>query len=301
MPRRLCVLPSELDGAAFSVGAATDAGATRQRLRHPSLFAPTRGLRVQEPSTTLVEQSCALALVLPTPWAYSHETAAGLLGLPLPTAWMPDRPLSVVRPSHCAPVKRPGVRGHRGLEKREVLMLLGLPVTDVVDTWCDLATRLGLVDLVVAGDAALNRSGIDLDEFRTAITARRGHRGARNRSAALSLLRVGSGSPMETRARLSFRNAGLPEPALNADIVDDSGSWVARADFVWREARLIVEYEGDEHRADRRRWQADIARIQLLEDLGWKVVRITARDLSTPQRLAAMTDRIRRALLARAG
>ena len=155
MPRRLCVLPSELDGAAFSVGAATDAGATRQRLRHPSLFAPTRGLRVQEPSTTLVEQSCALALVLPTPWAYSHETAAGLLGLPLPTAWMPDRPLSVVRPSHCAPVRRPGVRGHRGLEKREVLMLRGLPVTDVVDTWCDLATRLGLVDLVVAGNADL--------------------------------------------------------------------------------------------------------------------------------------------------
>ncbi|MGV1028222.1 MAG: endonuclease domain-containing protein [Dermatophilaceae bacterium] len=174
-------------------------------------------------------------------------------------------------------------------------------MTDVVDTWCDLATRLGLVELVVAGDAALNRADVDLDGFRTAVALRRGRRGARNRAAALPLLRIGSGSPMETRARLAFRNAGLPEPALNADIVDDSGSWVARADFVWREARLIVEYEGDEHRTDRRRWQADIARIQLLEDLGWKVLRITARDLSTPRRVAAMTDHIRKALLARAG
>ncbi|MGV1008479.1 MAG: endonuclease domain-containing protein [Dermatophilaceae bacterium] len=301
MPRRLRALPTELDGAAFSVGAATGAGVTRQRLRHRSLDAPTRGLRVQQPSTTLVEHAGALALVLPSPWAYSHETAAGLLGLPLPTAWTPDRPLSVVRPSHCAAVKRPGVRGHRGLERRDVLILRGLPVTDVVDTWCDLATRLGLVELVVAGDAALNRADVDLDGFRTAVALRRGRRGARNRAAALPLLRIGSGSPMETRARLAFRNAGLPEPALNADIVDDSGSWVARADFVWREARLIVEYEGDEHRTDRRRWQADIARIQLLEDLGWKVLRITARDLSTPRRVAAMTDHIRKALLARAG
>ena len=271
----------------------------RQRLRHPSLSAPTRGLRIQEPPTTLVEQASALAVILPKPWAYSHETAAGLLGLPLPAAWMPNRPLAVLRPSHSAPVKRPYVLGHRGLEQREVITLHGLPVTDLVDTWCDLATRLGLIDLVVVGDAALNRTGMDLDVFRAAAAHRRGHRGARNRAAALPLLRVGSGSPMETRARLVFSDARLPEPTLNPDILDESGNWVARADFVWREARLIVEYEGDEHRTDRGRWQSDIARIQLLEDLGWKVLRITARDLSTPQRVAAMVDRIRRALAAR--
>src|SRR5512144_1447520 len=94
MPRPPCALPAAVDGAAFSVRAATDAGASRQRLRHPSLMSPTRGLRVGQPATTLVERAKALALVLPPPWAYSHETAAGLLGLPLPAPWMPSRPLS---------------------------------------------------------------------------------------------------------------------------------------------------------------------------------------------------------------
>ncbi len=132
-----------------------------------------------------------------------------------------------------------------------------------------------------------------------AVTDRRGHRGARVLAQALPLLRVGSGSPMETRARLAFRDGGLPEPELNADILDEHGDWVARADFVWRAARLVVEYEGDIHRTDRRQWLMDVARTQLLEDLGWRVLRITARDLSTPELARAMARRIRRALVAR--
>jgi very-short-patch-repair endonuclease len=55
-------------------------------------------------------------------------------------------------------------------------------------------------------------------------------------------------------------------------------------DFLWREARVIVEYEGDQHRTDRRQWQNDIHRVRLLEGLGWKVIRITASDLSDPHR-----------------
>ena len=61
---------------------------------------------------------------------------------------------------------------------------------------------------------------------------------------------------------------------------------------------MIVEYEGDRHRADRQRWLSDIARIQLLEDAGWRVIRITALDLSTPERTVAMVERVRRALVA---
>jgi len=106
---------------------------------------------------------------------------------------------------------------------------------------------------------------------------------------------------METRARLAFGEGGLPEPELNADVLNPEGNWVARADFVWKDARGIVEYEGDEHRTDRRRWQTEIARLRLLEDLGWKVIRITALDLSTPQRAAAMVERVRNALLERCG
>ncbi|MGB8383862.1 MAG: DUF559 domain-containing protein [Dermatophilaceae bacterium] len=238
-------------------------------------------------------------MVLPVPWAYSHETAAELLGLPIPRSWQPGVALDVVRPTQSAPVRRSGLRGRRGLESRAVLHLHGVPVTDPVDTWCDLATCLGLTDLVVAGDAVMNRLAGTSAVLADAVTDRRGHRGARVLAQALPLLRVGSGSPMETRARLAFRDGGLPEPELNADILDEHGDWVARADFVWRAARLVVEYEGDIHRTDRRQWLMDVARTQLLEDLGWRVLRITARDLSTPELARAMARRICRALVVR--
>lgn len=49
---------------------------------------------------------------------------------------------------------------------------------------------------------------------------------------------------------------------------------------VFRAQRVIVEYEGDHHRTDRRQWQTDIARHRLLEALECRVIRITARDLA---------------------
>lgn len=42
--------------------------------------------------------------------------------------------------------------------------------------------------------------------------------------------------------------AGLPEPALNAPIFDVDGSLVAIGDLVWWEQKVVVEYEGDQHR-----------------------------------------------------
>lgn len=104
---------------------------------------------------------------------------------------------------------------------------------------------------------------------------------------------------MESKARLAFAEGALPEPELNVDILDDDGNWIARGDFVWREARVVVEYEGDVHRTDRQQWLIDLARIELLEDAGWRVIRISARDLSTPRLRARMVARIRRALSAR--
>ena len=287
-----------MTGRTFTVRAALDAGVSRQQMRHRSLLVPTRGLRAPRQAATLRDQAQALALVLPSPWAYSHTTAAELLGIPMPRCWEPGRPLEVMRPDDCSPVRRPGVRGHRGLDARTVLWVDSMPVTELVETWCDLGARLTVTDLVVAGDAALNRDGTSLDALAEAVALRKGHRGVVGLAAALPLLRIGSGSPMESRARLAFHEGGLPEPALNADILDAAGTWIARADFVWRQARVIVEYEGDRHRADRQRWLSDIARIQLLEDAGWRVIRITALDLSTPERTAAMVERVRRALVA---
>ena len=84
---------------------------------------------------------------------------------------------------------------------------------------------------------------------------------------------------METLARLLFVRAGLPEPQLNADILDRRDHWLACVDLYWPESRLVVEYEGDLHRTDRARWQAEIRRRRRIEAAGYHVVQVTADDL----------------------
>ena len=114
--------------------------------------------------------------------------------------------------------------------------------------------------------------------------------------AALEHVRRGSESPGETRLRLALAAAGLPEPALNFHIVDRRGLFVARADLVYPVERIALEYEGDIHRLDRSVWRKDIARRERVEDLGWRVVRVTADDLTDP---GALTSRLRRLLRTR--
>lgn len=98
---------------------------------------------------------------------------------------------------------------------------------------------------------------------------------------------------METRARLAFVEAGLPEPELNATVSGPDGHFLARVDFLWREAGVVVEYEGDQHRTDRRQWQNDIARVRLLEESGLRVIRITSLDLFDASRLRVLVALLR--------
>ena len=103
-------------------------------------------------------------------------------------------------------------------------------------------------------------------------------RGRLRAKSALEEIREGSASPMETLARLLLVRGGLPEPRLNADILDRGGRWLACVDLYWPETRVGVEYDGDLHR-DRVQWQADLRRRRRIEAAGYRVVVITADDL----------------------
>ena len=279
--RPLTDLPEELRGRPFTLSEARGLRVSQARLEARDLLRPTWGVRAHHRAGTVEELAETVSLALGEGFAFSHLTAARLWRLPLPTTWLPDEPLHVMRDG--TPLRRAGVVGHRGLRTRSHEVLRGLPVTSAVDTWVDLAAMpgFGVEDLVIAGDAFATRDPALLERMVGAgrATGRRGRRGRRGLREAGPLLRSGSGSPMESRARLHFGRAGLPEPELNAEVFAEDGNFVARADFLWRDARVIVEYEGDHHRTDRRQWQSDIQRTRLLESLGWRVLRITAADL----------------------
>ena len=75
--------------------------------------------------------------------------------------------------------------------------------------------------------------------------------------------------------------AGLPEPQLQV-VVRDDGRFVGRVDMGYEEYALLIEYEGDQHRVDKRQWSTDILREERARQLGRSVVGITGELFRDP-------------------
>ena len=67
-----------------------------------------------------------------------------------------------------------------------------------------------------------------------------------------------------------------------------------QVDFALPRIRLALEYEGEHHLTDPVQWAKDIARMERLIELGWRVMRVTQSDLFGPPEL--LVARIRRAI-----
>jgi hypothetical protein len=289
-------LPQELVASgSFTVARARDAGVGAARLRSRDLVSPLHAVRAPataDVETSVVSLAGAAALVLPSDVAFSHCTAAAVWGMPLPHALEHVQPLHVMRTSDHNPVQRPQVRAHRGLEARCVSTVAGLRVVSAVDTWVDLGELLGVEDLVVVGDWVARQAG-STDLLSRALARRGSVRGVRRLREALTWVRVGADSAMETRARVAFVRHGLPEPELNVEVMAADGSgFLCRSDFLWREKRVIGEYQGAHHFASFRRGDDDISRRLLAEDDGWKYIELTKSDLSNPARLRGLLARL---------
>jgi hypothetical protein len=88
-----------------------------------------------------------------------------------------------------------------------------------------------------------------------------------------------SGSVPETQARLLFAAYELPKP-LTQFVVRAGGRFIARADFAWPAAKLVVELDGFGPHSGRDAFQRDRRRQNALVNEGWKVLRFTVDDIS---------------------
>ena len=57
------------------------------------------------------------------------------------------------------------------------------------------------------------------------------------------------------------------------------GRFIGRGDLVYRHWRVIVEYDGDQHRTDTTQFDRDVRRLDDFAANGWRVVRIVGRSL----------------------
>ena len=109
----------------------------------------------------------------------------------------------------------------------------------------------------------------------------------------MELADAGSESPMESRLRVLLVTDGLPKPLVQAPVQDETGVLIARADLCYRTERVVVEYDGMNHRE---RLAADNRRHNQLTDAGFRVLRFTANDIL--HRQASVVAIVRRVLAA---
>lgn len=237
--------------------------------------------------------------------AFSHVTAAQVYGIPLPPWLAHDEVLHVTVNESTEPPHVRGVVGHAltGVEQR-MRMVDGLPVCEPVWTWCQLASVLSLYDLVAAGDYLVSGRPTETDrepalatlqELRAGVTRYAGHRGVRKLREAIERVRTRVDSRTETWTRLTLVDGGLPEPIVNEPIYDAYGNRLGKPDLAYPWARMLFEYDGDEHRVSKERFRADIHRRERFEAAKWRVVRVVADDLFVDPR--AFLNRVRTILL----
>jgi very-short-patch-repair endonuclease len=96
---------------------------------------------------------------------------------------------------------------------------------------------------------------------------------------------------METRLRWLLLEAGLPRPEVQADVQDADQQFVGRADLFYSVARLVIEYDGTNHRD---RLVEDNRRQNALIKAGFRILRYTSSDVH--RRPEAIVTQVRRAL-----
>ena len=99
-------------------------------------------------------------------------------------------------------------------------------------------------------------------------------------------------SPMETRLRWLLVQAGLPRPHVQSDLHDGAGRFVGRPDLYYPTARLVIEYDGSNHKE---RLVEDNRRQNLLINAGFRILRFTAADVNNEPDIVAA--RVRSALI----
>jgi very-short-patch-repair endonuclease len=81
---------------------------------------------------------------------------------------------------------------------------------------------------------------------------------------------------METRLRWLLIQRGLPRPEVQVNLRDEKKRFLGRADLYYPAARLVVEYDGGNHRD---RLVEDDRRQNLLVNAGFRLLRFTASDI----------------------
>jgi very-short-patch-repair endonuclease/predicted transcriptional regulator of viral defense system len=256
------------------------------RLRTGRLYRLHRGVYAVGPGLVTREGRWLAAILRAGEGAVlSHASAAELWGIRRENerSWID---VALPRSTRLkAPIRRHQVQ----LEPDEVTAKRQIPVTTLTRTVADIAAECSRESLEAAIREAEYLHRFRLEKLEEMLERHPGRQGATVVRACLHHL--GRRPRGRTRSRLEVRFAALlartdlPKPTLNT-LLDIDGFKV-EADCLGREQRVIVELDGGRAHGTRVAFEADRERDRRLQAAGWRVIRVTWRQLDTPRSLLA--------------
>lgn len=207
--------------------------------------------------------------------ATSHAAAARLRDLPVPARSYVDVTVPGSRRN------RPGITFHDALlPPDELTQISGIPTTTTARTLLDLASILPRHRLEKVINEAEYRRLADVVPLQALIERYPGRRGIANLRAILDRAALGEDrteSELEDLFGAFIDRRHLPRPRKNLSMT--VAGIAIRPDCVWPEHRLIVELDGRKAHQRRLAFESDRARDRRLLVAGWRVIRLTYRQL----------------------
>ncbi|MDP7725602.1 endonuclease domain-containing protein [Mycobacterium sp. TY814] len=186
----------------------------------------------------------------------------------------------------------PGIRVHRDrIDEDEIQLIDGMVVTSPGRTALDLGCWYPTTRAVAAIDALARATDIKAADVELLSRRYSGRRGIVRARRAIDLFDAGAQSPKESWLRVLLVQAGFSRPQTQIPVSDEFGDVFAYLDMGWPDLKVAVEYDGEQHRTDQRQYKWDSRRREMLERLGWTVIRVLAGDKS-----ADIISRVRSAL-----
>jgi very-short-patch-repair endonuclease len=224
----------------------------------------------------------------------SHRSAASLHGI------LDDRRsrIDVIAPNRRGRAQK-GIAAHRDrtLAPVDRVVIEGIPCTSLGRTLLDIAATESTRSLTYAVTQAEVERIFDLAEVVELLKRSKGRRGVARLRLAIELhdaAEQDARSELEKKLLRLFKRGGFSPPEVNGHLVVEGISMMP--DFLWRDARLIVEADSRRVHGTLTAFEKDRQRDQRLVAAGWTVIHATWHQATQePERLL----RILRTLLSR--
>ena len=250
------------------------AGKTLQRIRRGAYIYNHNADQLNPDDRLRVR--CIAAHTVGFQGVFSHESAAVLWGLDLLTV---PQMLDAYSRSHCATDRERIHRHKTAISPDEVTRLPGtsIMVTTVARTLQDCARSMPFREAVVLADSIMRRGLMEPHEVIETLLNLTGYGGSAGPFLAQAV-DASSESAGESLTRCLLMEHRLPSPVSQYPISCEGRNY--RVDFAWPEARVILEFDGEQKYVDHPgRDRREAARDRALTRAGWTVVHLTWADI----------------------